>query len=120
MKLLQQFVDEHCQEMVQNGVRLLVNGNIERIPSGPRDGLKRMVRLHRHLWRHGGMQVLRTTHVTMEGWGYRAMKHIIAHELTTVAWCGLIADGGIQPQPAPDTHSLLVLWRPRRNCIHRH
>lgn len=44
MALLIDFVHTDCEELVANGVRLLVNGDESRLPSVARDGLQRLVR----------------------------------------------------------------------------
>lgn len=44
MALLIDFVHTDCEELVANGVRLLVNGDESRLPAVARDGLQRLVR----------------------------------------------------------------------------
>jgi undecaprenyl diphosphate synthase len=43
MALLIDFVHTDCQELIANGVRLLVNGDMARLPAMARDGLQRLI-----------------------------------------------------------------------------
>ncbi|RYE98719.1 MAG: di-trans,poly-cis-decaprenylcistransferase, partial [Methanobacteriota archaeon] len=43
MTLLMEFVRTDCQELVANGVRLLVTGDIDKLPAGARHGLVRLI-----------------------------------------------------------------------------
>lgn len=47
MALLVDFVHTDCEELIANGVRLLVNGDMQRLPSVARDGLKRLISVSR-------------------------------------------------------------------------
>jgi undecaprenyl diphosphate synthase len=48
MKLLIDFVHTDCEELIANGVRLLVNGDISRLPAVARTGLLRLIDVSRN------------------------------------------------------------------------
>jgi undecaprenyl diphosphate synthase len=48
MKLLIDFVNTECEELVANGVRLLINGEIGRLPAAAREGLERLIEVSKN------------------------------------------------------------------------